>query len=332
MIRAGKTYHELLSLLETPKERRQSTNVHGVGQDRHAVVQDSSKLAEQGSNPLATLRNLNVEELLHGKSEALFVGHHGDVVETVEVREGLKVGLVLDQLLGTTVQKTDVGIGSNDFLAIELQNQTQHTVGGGMLRTKVDGVVSNLSVVYRVVARLLGGTGQLAAQAVGVPRIGEVVVDGDELGAHGLGSRIFASDGGREGTGGGQRCRPQTQTLGSSASESVKRSHCVMKESGEVAWSRRRRRNCPLRASCSESIADCQRLAPGRQTDGEVRDCAHHPSTRGELVISNETGSSGKGVRGQTFSRKAANQTWRISLHLQLHYQRVRTSCCNVGT
>jgi hypothetical protein len=217
-----------------------------VGQNRHAVVQNSSDLAEQGSNPLGTVRHLNVEELLHGKSEALFVGHHRNVVETVEVREGLEIGLVLDQLLGSSVQKTDVGVGTDDFLAIELENQTQHTVGGGMLRTKVDGVVSNLAVVYRVVARLLGGTGQLGGQTIGVLGMAEVVVNGDELGTHGLGSRILASNRRREGTsGGGQRCRPQTETLGSSASESVKGSHCVV---------RRERRGCLKQKETSKIV------------------------------------------------------------------------------
>lgn len=33
---------------------------------------------------------------------------HGDVIKPVKVREGLGVSLVLDELLRSTVQKTDV--------------------------------------------------------------------------------------------------------------------------------------------------------------------------------------------------------------------------------
>lgn len=74
------TYHQLFSLLETPQERRQRTDVHGVGQDRHEVVQDARDLAKQGPDPLGSLGDLDVQELLDGEGEALLVGHHGYVV------------------------------------------------------------------------------------------------------------------------------------------------------------------------------------------------------------------------------------------------------------
>jgi hypothetical protein len=103
-------YHELLTLLETPQERCQSTNVHGVGKNRHEMVQDTRNLAEQSADPLGSLGNFDVKQLLNSQREALLIRHHRDIVKTIEVGQSLHVGLVLDQLLGTTVQQTDMGI------------------------------------------------------------------------------------------------------------------------------------------------------------------------------------------------------------------------------
>jgi hypothetical protein len=103
-------YHELLTLLETPQERCQSTNVHGVGKNRHEVVQNTGDLSEQSTNPLGSLRNIDVKQLLNSQREALLVRHHGDIVKSIEVGQSLHIGLVLDQLLGTTMQQTDVRI------------------------------------------------------------------------------------------------------------------------------------------------------------------------------------------------------------------------------
>lgn len=138
--------HQLLSLLETPQERSQSSNIHSVGQDRHKMVKDTGDLSEESSDPLCTLWNLNVEKLLNSKREALLVGHHGDVIQTIKVWQCLQVCLVLNQLLSSSVQQSDVWIRANNLLSVELQNQTQHSVSSRMLRTEVNCVMSDLAV------------------------------------------------------------------------------------------------------------------------------------------------------------------------------------------
>jgi hypothetical protein len=149
------TYHELLTLLETPQEGSQGTNIHGVRKNRHQVVQDAGDFTKHGTDPLGTLWDLNVEQLLNSKGETLLVGHHGNVVETIKVGQGLEVCLVLDQLLGTTVQQTDVGVCADNLFTIELENQTQDTVSGRMLGTEVDSVVADLAGV-RVLVGIVG--------------------------------------------------------------------------------------------------------------------------------------------------------------------------------
>ncbi len=64
------------------------------------------------------------------------------VIEAVEVRQRLQVGLVLDQLLGAAVEQADVRIDPLDDLAVELHHQAQHAVRGRVLRAEVDRVVA----------------------------------------------------------------------------------------------------------------------------------------------------------------------------------------------
>ena len=86
------------------------------------MVEDSGNLAEHCSDPLGTLGHLDIEQLLNSERVDLLVGHHRNVVQTIKVWQGLEVGLVLDQLLSTTMEQTDVGVCTNDFLAIEFEN------------------------------------------------------------------------------------------------------------------------------------------------------------------------------------------------------------------
>jgi hypothetical protein len=217
------------------------------------MVENTSDLAEQSSNPLGSLRNLNVEQLLNGQREALLVGHHGDIVESVKVRQGLEICLVLDQLLGTSVEQTDVRVGSDDLFTIELENQTQHTVGSGMLGTEVDSVVSNLSVLNRVLARLSGSGSSGLGQTVGVLGGGEIFVNGHKSGANGLDRSSVSSQASRRKRAGGECCWPHAQALGASAGESES-SHCVVSREG-AAVSATRYVESPRGASGSRSMA-----------------------------------------------------------------------------
>merc|ERR1719150_3148652 len=96
--------HDLLPLLEEPEEGRDAANVEDVGADTHDVVQDAGQLSEQHPDVLGPQRDVDIEELLHGEAVGLLVAHHAYVVQTVEIRKSLHVGLILDQLLCSSVQ------------------------------------------------------------------------------------------------------------------------------------------------------------------------------------------------------------------------------------
>jgi len=146
-----------------------------MGKDSHKVVKNAGDLCKQGPNPLGAFRDLNIQQLFDGQGKTLFVGHHGDIVEAVEVGHGLQVGFIFDQLLGAAVQQADMGVGAYDLLAVELEKQAQYAVGGGMLGPEVDGVMAHFTTFYRALVRCL-----CSLLGALVYRRDEVLVDGDE--------------------------------------------------------------------------------------------------------------------------------------------------------
>uniref|UniRef100_A0A182TXL0 Uncharacterized protein n=1 Tax=Anopheles melas TaxID=34690 RepID=A0A182TXL0_9DIPT len=129
---------------DPPEEGGQRSHVQCVRTDRHDVVEDACNFRKQHTDVLRPRRDLNAEQLFHRERVALLVAHHRDVVEPVEVRQGLHVRLVLDQLLGAAVQQPNVRIRTHDRFAVQLQHQAQHTVGSRMLRSEVDLQIAHL--------------------------------------------------------------------------------------------------------------------------------------------------------------------------------------------
>ena len=75
--------------------------------------------------------------------------HHRHVVETIEIRQGLQIRLVLDQLFGAAVQQADMRVGALHHLAVHLQHEPQHAVGRRMLRPEVQGEVPDFGLGHR---------------------------------------------------------------------------------------------------------------------------------------------------------------------------------------
>ena len=86
--------------------------------------------------------------------------HRRDVVEPVEIRDRLQVGLVLDQLFGAAMEKADMRVDALDDFAVKLQHEAQHAVRRGMLRPEIDGEIAEASA---------GGSGMVTASLL--PRL-----------------------------------------------------------------------------------------------------------------------------------------------------------------
>ena len=92
---------------------------------------------------LSAPRNRYFEELLGGEAECMLLIYRRDVVEPVEIGQGLQIVLVLYELLGPAMEQADMRIDALDDLAIEFKHEPQDTMRGRMLRSEIDGEVAN---------------------------------------------------------------------------------------------------------------------------------------------------------------------------------------------
>src|SRR3546814_16891084 len=64
----------------------------------------------------------------------------------VHIGQRLEVGLVFAELLGAAVKEADVRVDALNDLAVELEDEAQHAVRGGVLRAEVDRVVGDFEI------------------------------------------------------------------------------------------------------------------------------------------------------------------------------------------
>ena len=125
-----------LPLLERPEERREGPEIDAGGAEPDQVGDDPAHLAGDDPQHLAALGELEAHQLLDRQRQADVVGHGRQVVGAVGERDDLIVVPVLAQLLEPGVQVADVGDTALDGLALELEHQPEHAVGGRVLRAR----------------------------------------------------------------------------------------------------------------------------------------------------------------------------------------------------
>ncbi len=135
-------HHQLFALFKAPQRRRQRADVHRLRGDIEQMRQDAADLAVQDPDQLPAARHLDAEQLFRRQTEGVFLIHRRDIVEPVEIRDRLQIGLLLDQLFGAAVKQADMRIDAGDHFAVELQHQTQHAVRRRMLRAEIDGEIT----------------------------------------------------------------------------------------------------------------------------------------------------------------------------------------------
>ena len=136
--------HQLLALLEAPERRRERADIHDLRRHVEEMGKEPSDLAIEHADQLAALGHLDAEKALHGEREGMLLIHRRDVIEPVEIRHRLQIGLVLDQLLGAAMQEADVRIDPLDHFPVELEHEAQHAMRGRVLRAEIDGEVAEL--------------------------------------------------------------------------------------------------------------------------------------------------------------------------------------------
>ncbi|MDT4864965.1 hypothetical protein D3C80_275060 [compost metagenome] len=141
-------HHQLFAFLKAPERRRQRTNVHGLRSHVQNMVQNTTNFREKNTDQLTTLRHCNAKQTLDSDRIGVFLIHRRHVVEAVEIRQGLKIGLRFHQLLGAAMQQTDMRIDAFYDLAVKFKNKTQNAVRSRMLRAEVNIKVADLSLSH----------------------------------------------------------------------------------------------------------------------------------------------------------------------------------------
>ena len=102
-------------------------------------IGDTGHFEKAGTDPLRSGRRLNPHELLGGQDKGHFVGETRQPIDAVDQRGDLRVGADFGQLLVAPMHVSHVRHAFNDLLTVELGNEAQSAVGGGVLGTDVDG-------------------------------------------------------------------------------------------------------------------------------------------------------------------------------------------------
>ena len=101
------------------------------------VRSNALKLHQDHTQGLGARRHIQVNQFLDRHTIRQVVAHRVHVIEAVGHHFGLLIGLGFHVLFDAGVQETDIGNAVDDDLAIQLQQQAQHAVRGGMLRAHV---------------------------------------------------------------------------------------------------------------------------------------------------------------------------------------------------
>ena len=127
-----------LPLAQAVEEHRPRADVHGVAAEPDQVARDALQLSQRCPDVLRAARHLDRHQLLDRLDVADVVGGRRHVVHPVGQQDDLRVVAVLAQLLDAPVQVADPHVGVDHLLAVELQHDPQHAVGGRVLRPHVD--------------------------------------------------------------------------------------------------------------------------------------------------------------------------------------------------
>ena len=123
---------DLLALREGVEEDGDRPDVHGAGAEAEKVRRDPGKLTADHADRLAARGKFPSHQLLDGASVGDVVGERSQIVEPVRVGHELVVLHVLRDLLVPAVKVADLGLRLDDLLAVQIQDDAEDPVGGGM--------------------------------------------------------------------------------------------------------------------------------------------------------------------------------------------------------
>src|SRR5207248_11155462 len=106
---------------------------HGAEIERHRpqaheVRGNAGKLAANDANRFPTRWNFPAHQFFHRQGIGNVIGQWGEVIKAVGVGDELVVLHILSDLFVAAVQKTNIGGGFGDDLAVEFEDESEDTV------------------------------------------------------------------------------------------------------------------------------------------------------------------------------------------------------------
>ena len=129
---------DLLALAEAVEHHRERAELHAPGRQPHQVRRDPVELHQQHADRLRARRGRRAEQPLDGHAVRGLVEERREVIRARDERDALRPVADLGVLLDPRVKVADHGVRVDDRFPVELEDETQHAVGRGVLRTHVD--------------------------------------------------------------------------------------------------------------------------------------------------------------------------------------------------
>jgi len=102
------------------------------------VAGDAEQLAQHDSDHLRAIRHLDPGEPFDRQHVRQVVHHAAEVIDAIGVGDEGVPRLTLAHLFRAAVVKADVGHHIHDLLAIELEDEPQHAMRTGVLRSDIE--------------------------------------------------------------------------------------------------------------------------------------------------------------------------------------------------
>ncbi|KPY29270.1 Uncharacterized protein ALO52_05149 [Pseudomonas syringae pv. primulae] len=128
----------LLTVGEGEEHRGHRAHVLDIGTQEQQVAGDTEELGHHDTNHVDAIRHGDAGQFLDRKHVRQVVHHPAEVIDAVGVRDVAVPGLAFAHLLGTTVVIADVRDAVDDFFAVQLQDDTERTVGRRVVRAQVE--------------------------------------------------------------------------------------------------------------------------------------------------------------------------------------------------
>ena len=129
----------VLTVAEGHEDRGDRAELHPEVAEEQADVGDAAELEQDRADVLRTGRRLDLHQLFGGEDERHFVREAAQPVDAVDQRGDLRERAHLGQLLVAAVHVARRGLGPDDLLAVEADDDAQRAVRGRVLRAEVEG-------------------------------------------------------------------------------------------------------------------------------------------------------------------------------------------------